>query len=147
MTGTQIFEIFGWSGAGIVVLLLSLIKVKPLEISVWHFLARKLGKAFNGELFDKVDDMEKTLNTHLAEHEQMKAETNRQRILRFADEMYDHKYHSKESFEDMLAIIEDYDRYCQDHPDFKNKRTGTASKVINDQYEECLKNHTFKETR
>ncbi len=138
-------EILGVSGGGFLIVILALIKVKPLEISIWHWLARKLGKAFNGEVFDKVSSMEDSLTAHLAEHEQTKAETNRQRILRFADEMYDNKYHSKDSFEDILDIIQEYDNYCEAHPEFKNKRTITAAKVINEQYEICLKNHSFKE--
>ena len=141
MTLTEIIGTIG--GGGILVVLLSLIKVKPLEISVWHFLARKIGKAFNGELLDKVDGMEKTMDRHLEEHELERADTNRQRILRFSDEMYDNKYHSKDSFEDILDKIKEYDSYCEQHPDYLNQRTVIASKVIKDQYEECLKNHTF----
>lgn len=142
MTLTEIIGTIG--GGGFVIVLLSLIKVKPLEISVWHFLARKVGKAFNGELFDRLDDVDKTLNQHLDEHELTKADTNRQRILRFADEMYDNKYHSKESFDDILDKIKEYNAYCDAHPEYLNQKTVIATKVINDQYEECLKKHTFK---
>lgn len=140
-----VLEIIGTiGGSGLLIVLMSLIKVKPLEISVWHFLARKIGKAFNGELFDKIDEIDKGLNQHVEKHELEKADTNRQRILRFSDEMYDKKYHSKESFEDILDKIEEYNSYCESHPDYKNQRTVIATKVIKDQYEECLKNHTFK---
>lgn len=142
MTLTEIIGTIG--GSGLVIVLLSLIKVKPLEISVWHFIARKVGKAFNGELFDRLDDVDRTLNQHLDEHELTKADTNRQRILRFADEMYDNKYHSKESFDDILDKIKEYDAYCDSHPEYVNQKTVIAKKVINDQYEECLKKHTFK---
>lgn len=142
MTLTEIIGTIG--GGGFVIVLLSLIKVKPLEISVWHFLARKVGKAFNGELFDRLDDVDKALNQHLDEHELTKADTNRQRILRFADEMYDNKYHSKESFDDILDKIKEYNAYCDAHPEYVNQKTIIATKVINDQYEECLKKHTFK---
>lgn len=137
-------EIIGVSGAGVVAVILGLIKVSPIQVSVWHWIARKLGKMFNGEVFDKVSDLETSLSTHLEEHEQMKAETNRQRILRFSDEIYDKKYHSKESFEDILDIIQEYDKYCTDHPEFKNKRTVTAAKIIDEKYEECFKEHSFK---
>lgn len=142
MTVSEIIGTIG--GSGLLIVLLSLIKVKPLEISVWHFLARKVGKAFNGELFDKIDEIDQRLDHHVEEYELAKADTNRQRILRFSDEMYDKKYHSKESFEDILDKIEEYNAYCESHPNYKNQRTVIATKVIKDQYEECLKNHTFK---
>ena len=143
MTVTEIVAYIG--GGSILAVILGLIKIKPLEISVWSWLFRKIGKAFNGETLDYVKALQTSFNEHLSEHEKDKAEKSRQRILEFADEMYDRKYHSKESFEDILDVIEGYDKYCEKHPDFKNKRTVTASKVINEQYEECLKNHTFKE--
>ena len=143
-------QILGISGAGLMVLLFSLIKIKPLEISIWHWLARKVGKAFNGETLDAVSEIRRDLTAHIAEHEQAKedrdqdrAETNRQRILRFSDEMYDGKYHSKESFDDIIEKIDQYDRFCETHPEFSNGRTVTAAKVIKAQYEECLAKHTF----
>ena len=143
-------EILGLSGTGIVIVVLGLIKVKPLEISIWSWLARKLGKAFNGEMYDEIYDVKEKLKAHLAEHEQAKAdrdedraETNRQRILRFSDEMYQNVYHSKESFDDILEKIDQYNSYCMEHPEFQNGRTITAAAVIREQYKECLVKHSF----
>lgn len=142
MTLEEILGICG--GGGFIVLILGLIKVKPLEISVWNWLFRKIGKAFNSETLDYVKSIQACLDEHLVQHEKTQAETNRQRILRFSDEMYDKRYHSKESFEDILAIIDEYDDYCKDHPDFQNNRTTAASHIIKDQYELCLKAHDFE---
>jgi len=146
-------EILGVSGgAGFIIILLGLIKVEPLKISVWGWLARKLGKSFNGELFDAIRELRDDFDGHLKEHEQAqkdreedKALTNRQRILRFADEMYDQRYHSKEYFEDMLEKIAEYDDYCATHPGFQNGRTVAASRIIKTQYEECFRKHNFSE--
>jgi len=35
---------------GLVIVIGSLIKIKPLEINLWSWLARKLGNALNGDL-------------------------------------------------------------------------------------------------
>ena len=144
-------EILGLSGSGVAIVILGLIKVKPLDISVWSWLARKLGRAFNSEMYDEISDVKKTLKAHLAEHEQAKAdrdedraETNRQRILRFSDEMYMNVYHSKESFDDILEKIDQYNSYCMEHPEFQNGRTITAAAVIKEQYKECLVKHSFE---
>lgn len=147
-----LIELLGYGGGStFIVILLSLIKVKPLEISVWHWIARKLGRAFNGEVFDEVKEVKDALKSHLEEHEQAKAdrdedraETFRQRILRFSDEMYDGKYHSRESFENIIEIIDQYDRYCKTHPEFPNGMTIAATKLIRDQYEDCMRNHSFE---
>ena len=135
--------VFGVGGAGAVILICGLIKIKPLEISIWSWLARKIGKAFNGEMFDRMNALEKAVNDHLAQEEKKEALMCRQRILRFADEMYEGRYHSKEHFEEMLETTKTYKEYCRLHPEFPNGKTITAIKMIEDQYEECLLKHSF----
>lgn len=152
MTLNEIYNLLGFGGAGVfVVIILSLIKIKPLEISVWHWLARKVGRAFNGETLDAVAEIKQDLSAHLQEHKQAqedrdedRAETNRQRILRFSDEMYIGTYHSRESFEDIITKIDQYEKYCADHPDFPNGMTVTAANLIREQYADCMRKHTFE---
>ena len=142
MTLAEILGTIG--GSGLVILLLSVIKVKPLEISVWHWIARKLGRAFNGEMFDEMGDIKKTLNEHLKEEKERDIISYRTKILRFADEMYMKKYHSKEHFEEILALIKEYNDYCDKHKDFENERTVIAQKLIKDQYAECMRRNSFE---
>lgn len=143
MTLSEIIGTIG--GGGIVVVLLALIKVKPLEISVWSWIFRKVGKAFNGETLDYVKSIQATLDEHLQQHEMANAETSRQRILRFADEIYDGKKHSKESFDDIMDIIKEYDEYCEKHKDFKNGRTQAAAEIIDTTYKKLFAEHKFTE--
>ena len=145
MSITEIVASIG--GSGIFIVLLSLIKVKPLEISVWHWLARKLGRAFNGDTLERVDSIQKSLNEHLQAHEKTNAETNRQRILRFADELYNGKRHSKDAFDDIMDIMRDYDSYCEKHEDFKNGRTQAAAEIINSTYKQVFQKHDFAEEK
>ena len=141
MTAAEIIGYIG--GSGFIVVLLSLIKIKPLEISVWHWLARMLGKAFNGETLEQVKAIQDTLDEHLQLHDKQNAETNRQRILRFADELYDGKRHSKEAFDDIMDILKDYDSYCEKHQNFKNGRTAAAAEIISTTYKQVFKEHDF----
>ena len=150
MTAAEIVCAVG--GGGVVVFLLGIIKVKPLEISVWSWLFRQIGKAFNGEVLDrqaeiqeKQDEFEKKFDDHLELHAKEQAETSRQRILRFADEIYSKKKHSKESFEDILDIIANYDNYCDTHENFKNGRTHKAAELIDKTYNEIYREHKFAE--
>ena len=143
MSITEIVASIG--GSGIFIVLLSLIKVKPLEISVWHWLARKLGKAFNGDTLERVDSIQQSLNEHLQAHEKTNAETNRQRILRFADELYNGKRHSKDAFDDIMDILRDYDSFCEKHEDFRNGRTQAAAEIINSTYKQVFQKHDFAE--
>lgn len=142
----SIGEIIGTiSGGSILVVILGLIKVKPLEISVWSWIFRKIGKAFNGETLDYVKSIQKTLDEHLQQHDKSQAESNRERILRFADEIYDGKKHSKESYDDIIDIMRDYDKYCEEHKDFLNGRTHAASEIIDSTYKKLFSEHKFVE--
>ena len=147
-------EIIGLSGGDLVVVLLSIIKVSPLEISVWHWLFRQFGKWINGETNDSIKNMrtefierqdaiEKKLDDHLEEEDRKDMVYYRKQILKFADEMYMGKYHSKEHFEEILEIMKVYNQYCEDHPDFMNDRTEIAQGLIRDQYAECMKRNSF----
>lgn len=148
MSATELIATLG--GSGVVIVMLGLIKIKPLEISVWHWLARKLGRAFNGEMFDKVDEIKEDvqqvkscLDDHLREEEERDIISYRTKILRFADEMYMKKYHSKEHFEEIIDLINKYNAYCDQHPEFENERTNIAQGLIRDQYAECMKRNRF----
>lgn len=67
----------------------------------------------------------------------------RRRILRFADELLQKKKHTKDYFDDVLADIDMYDRYCKANPDFPNNRTMMAEANIKMAYKERLEEHDF----
>lgn len=144
MTIDEVLQIIAEvGGAGLVIVLLGLIKVKPLEISVWSWIARKFGQAFNGETNDRLDLIEKSLTEHMEADAEKEALHNRSMILRFADEMFDEKYHSQDHFEEIIERIDKYEEYCTEHPGFKNGRTAVSEEIIRKQYKECLERHSF----
>lgn len=67
----------------------------------------------------------------------------RVRILTFADDMMDSKAHSKDAFDQVLSDIDDYERYCEKNPRFRNNQTAMSIALIKAQYQEHLENHTF----
>ena len=71
------------------------------------------------------------------------AQRARTQILRFNDELYMGKMHTKEHFDEILAACDSYNKYCDTHPDFENMRTGLAQKRIQEVYKKCSKNHLF----
>lgn len=133
-----------WVAAGVVALM-SLIQISPIKINPWTAIGRWIGRAINGELIEKVNNLEKQLEIVEAKHDESEAKAARVRILRFGDELYQGKRHSKEHFEDILADITEYDIYCREHPDFKNERTKVTESVILKQYRDCTENHSFLE--
>ena len=86
-----------------------------------------------GEALEKV---QRTLEAHIKEDEDDKARSMRYRILRFYDEMCEHRKHSESHFEDILDDIDKYESYCAKHPEFKNSRGGIAKDYLKDAYRE-----------
>ena len=74
--------------------------------------------------------MQTSLDNHIREDEDEKARNQRYRILRFYDEMCEHRRHSESHFEDILDDIDDYEKYCEAHPEFRNNRGKVAMEHI-----------------
>jgi hypothetical protein len=130
-------------GCGLIIVLLSLIQIVPIRINPWTWFARKIGKAVNGELLEKVAVLEKHLTELKAECAMNAALTKRERILAFGDEMLHGQHHSKERFDHILADIAAYEHYCNTHPDFVNGVAPQTIKQINKMYQERFQKRDF----
>ena len=76
-----------------------------------------------------------TLEAHIREDEAETTRNRRLRILRFHDELCDRIRHRDELFaesyfEDILEDIDEYEKYTETHPGFKNNRGHTAIEHI-----------------
>ena len=120
-------------------------KYKP-----WTWLAEQFGKAANKEMLDRLDAVEKKINSieerdreqdRKSEEERVKAA--RRRILRCADEIRSKVKHSKEYFDDILADISFYKNYCKENPKFENEKAVMAIELIEETYKRCLREDDF----
>ena len=82
----------------------------------------------------RMDKVQTTLDAHIREDEDEKARNQRYRILRFYDELCEKKKHSESHYEDIMDDIDDYEKYCDTHPTFKNSRGHVAMTYIRDTY-------------
>lgn len=105
------------------------------KLSLWHTKNDKTVKAIDG-LSDKVEALKDTMD----ERDAVLARTH---ILRFNDEIYNGVKHSKEYFDQTLEDIDNYDKFCKEHPDFRNSRTVMAAQNIKDTYNRLLDSHSF----
>ena len=83
---------------------------------------------------DKSSEIEQKLDAlseRFAENQAILARTH---ILRFSDELKNGIEHSNEYFRQQLDDCDTYDRYCKNHPDFKNSYTEIANKHIKETY-------------
>ena len=132
-------------GGGALFILTTLLQIAPIKVNPWSWIAKKIGKALNGEVVEKVDNLEKNIENLRAKCDEREATKCRARILRFGDEILHNVKHSKEHFDQILLDITDYEQYCSTHPNFKNNVAIATINRINHEYDECAENNGFLE--
>lgn len=125
-----------YAGGGLFVLL-TLIQLAPIQVNPWSWLAKTIGKATG------IAAIEKKLDAHIATDDKRDADSHRVKILQFNNELLRSIDHTKEEFIEVLAEIDAYERFCDDHPDYPNNRAVLAIENIRENYKERLKKHDF----
>lgn len=139
-----------WFVGVLCVAITTLVQKLSSKYKPWTWLAEQFGKAANKEMLDRLDAVEKKINSieerdleqdRKSEEERVKAA--RRRILRCSDEIRSKVKHSQEYFDDMLSDISFYKQYCKENPKFENEKAVIAIKIIEETYERCHKNNDF----
>ena len=128
---------------GLVIILFGLIRIPRVDLNIWALLAKKLGKALNKDITEKVDRLTRDFEYHLQVEEEDKIDEARRCILRFNDEILCKQRHSKEHFDEILDYIDTYEEYCNTHPNYKNNKAMIAIDTIKKTYDKCLEEHDF----
>lgn len=129
-------KLLACSGSGLLILL-TLVELAPIKVNPWSWLAKAIGKAMG------IAAIEKKLDEHIAADDKRDADRHRLEILRFNNELLRSIDHTKEEFIQVLAEIDAYKRFCEDHPDYPNNRAVLAIENIRENYRERLKKHDF----
>lgn len=122
---------------------MTLLQIAPIKINPWNWLARKIGRAINGEVLDKVDQLEKRIDGLKDDMDKRAAKDARTRILRFGDECLHGNLHSKEHYDQILRDITEYETYCDEHPNFANNMAVLTIGSIKSNYQRRLSDHDF----
>ena len=88
---------------------------------------------------DKSKEIEKKLDTLADKVDTNQAILARTHILRFSDEIKNGVIHSNEYWRQQLDDCDTYDRFCEEHPGFKNSYTLVANNHIKETYQELVK--------
>lgn len=135
MTLEEILSLILGGGTGLGVLL-GLIQVSPIPVKPWSAIAKALGRAINGEVLKEVTDTKSQLEKHILVD-------SRSKILGFNRELLQHQKHTREDFIEILGVIDSYEDYCKNHPDYKNSRCVHAVKNIGRVYDTLLETGDF----
>ena len=142
MTFNDIALLFQENGGIIAVgavVVMSLVEISPIKINPWSWI----GKVLNKDILHKLEKVEKDVAEVKREVGESSAVTSRYRILRFDDEILHDIKHSKEHFDQILLDIDVYEKFCEEHPDFKNNLAVMAIKHIKEIYSNCSRENSF----
>ena len=128
-------EIIG-GGGGLLLVLMTLVQLAPVKVNPWSWVARAIGRAINAEVINKLD-------AHITMDDRRCADGHRARILHFNNELLRDIDHTKEEFTEVLAEIDAYEDYCDEHPDYPNNRAVLAIQNIKSNYQSRLQKHDF----
>lgn len=144
-------------GSGVLVIILTLVQFSPIKIDPWSAIRRGIGRllkwigrTLNSDVLSKLDELEEgqiETKKQLAEHIQLDGERDanarRRNILNFDAELVRGENYTHEYFVDLLADIDEYEQYCEDHPGYKNNRAVLAIANIKRVYAENERNNSF----
>jgi len=134
--------VVSWS-VGILLVLSMLVEVSKIKINPWSTLAKRLGRAINSDVTAELAAIKKKLDEHVTMDDRRNADGHRTRILHFNNELLREINHTKEEFIEVLAEIDAYEHYCEEHPEYPNNRAVLAIENIQEVYKDRLKKHDF----
>lgn len=142
MTLKQIWDVI-YNNPGfypaVIIIILSLVEVSKVKLNPWSALGKIIGKLLGIKgVSDKVDALEKKVDRLDHKVEENDIVGARVRILRFASEIEDRRYHNKDSWNQVMTDIIKYETYVATHADFKNGITEPTIEYLKEQYKERL---------
>lgn len=145
----SLMEILTGGGVSFFVLA-TIIQFAPVKINPWSAIAKALGRAINTEVLKELEgvkerqnETQEKLEDHIQTDDKRDADLHRTRILQFNTELLRDIKHTREDFIEALAEIDEYERYCEEHPKYENNRATHAISNIKKVYDERLEKHDF----
>ncbi|MBD5550488.1 MAG: hypothetical protein HDQ96_04830 [Lachnospiraceae bacterium] len=137
-------------GGGVLIMMLTLIQITPLKINPWSAIAKAFGRAVNADVLKELEAVKagqkeaaEKLDAHIEMDDERTTDGHRTKILHFNNELLRNIDHTEEEFTEVLADIDEYERYCRDHPNYKNNRAVHAIANIKRVYDERLEKRDF----
>ena len=133
-----IVQSLGWLFLGTITLIE---KFAPKDKKPWTAILTFIGKILTKEfsesqkdLIDKVEVLSLKIEKVAESVEETRAIAARVRILSFGDELLEGRLHSKDTYDQTLLDIDNYEKYCKSHENFKNNVTEETVALIKEKY-------------
>ena len=134
----------------VIFIILSVVEVSKIKLNPWTALGKLVGKFIGIESMKKDIDKkmdafaedgkrrEKKIEDLARRVDERDAVDSRVRILRFAGEIQDGRFHNKDLWDQTMMDIVQYEKYVSEHPDFKNGITEPTTEYLKSQYRKRL---------
>lgn len=118
------------AAAGIIIDMTPGIKIQPVRMLIsW------LGKQLNRDMQVKFDKLAKDFEAH-------KVDSWRSEILAFANSCMNREKHTKEEFDHIISVHDDYTEYVKENH-IENGQVDLAYEYIEKLYQRCLERNSF----
>lgn len=95
------------------------------------------------QILDAIEKLNAKIDRVDKELSESRAIAARIRILKFMDELLEPRKHTKDSYDQVMSDITSYEKYCKEHPTFKNNQTAATVQYITKDYQKRLEKHDF----
>lgn len=118
----------------------SAVIVKVLD---YAFARKNKNEQVLAEIRQDIKTTQTDLRTLREEMLEEQANSRRQRILRFSNDLIHGADFSREYYDSILNDVTEYDLFCANHSDYRNSVTSQAEKNILHHYEQHMFNKDF----
>lgn len=133
-------------------ILCTIIQVAPIKINPWDFLLGWVGERFNSginkrinEVNERVNDLEEAIDKHIEKCDIDDWKKKRNYIIKFVNEGVNGARHTKESFENVITLCDEYEEYVKQNPNVHNGVINDSIYAIRTKYQEHLIKADFPE--
>ena len=116
-------------GAGILVILMTLIQNAPIKLNTWDKILTWIGNHMNADIVKRVDVIEAKLDEHIKESSDEMIRKVRADILSFGNTCMNGRPHTKEEFEFVISECDQYEKYIEKTQSKNGVATATIAEI------------------
>lgn len=116
-------------GAGILVILMTLIQIAPIKFNPWDKILTWIGNHMNADIVKRVDVIEAKLDEHIKESSDEMIRKVRADILSFGNTCMNGRLHTKEEFEFVISECDQYEKYIEKTQSKNGVATATIAEI------------------
>ena len=133
-------------------ILCTFVQISPIKINPWDMLLGWVGERFNSGINRRIDDvtnrvnrLEKSIDGHIEKCNVDEWKKKREYIINFVNEGVNGTRHTKESFENVIRVCDEYEEYVNANENIHNGVINGSISAIRIKYNEHLINADFPE--